>query len=85
MKFLVTGGAGFIGSSVIRMLINKMGHSVVNIDKLTYASNLKALDTVKESNLYSFERCDISDSEKMTKVLKNIDQILLFILRQNLM
>lgn len=70
MKFLVTGGAGFIGSSVIRTLINKMGHSVVNVDKLTYASNLKALDSVQESNLYSFEKCDISDAEKIIKIFK---------------
>ena len=46
MKFLVTGGAGFIGICVIRTLIKNMWHSVVNVDKLTYASNLKALESV---------------------------------------
>ena len=69
MKLLVTGGAGFIGSAVIRTAI-AVGHEIINVDKLTYASNLKALESVKESNLYSFEKCDISDSEKMKKIFK---------------
>ena len=47
MKFLVTGGAGFIGSALIRTLINTMDHQVVNVDNLTYASNLKSLDQIK--------------------------------------
>ena len=68
MKFLVTGGAGFIGSSVIKLLINKMGHSVVNVDRLTYASNSKSLDSVKNSHLYNFEKVDICDN----KLIKNI-------------
>jgi dTDP-glucose 4,6-dehydratase len=68
MKFLVTGGAGFIGSSVIKLLINKLGHSVVNVDRLTYASNSKSLDSVKNSHLYNFEKVDICDN----KLIKNV-------------
>ena len=44
--FLVTGGAGFIGSAVVRHLINNTDHQVINVDKLTYAGNLSSLDTV---------------------------------------
>ena len=58
MKILVTGGAGFIGSAVIRTAIN-LGHSVLNIDCLTYASCLNNLASVRESPNYSFEKKDI--------------------------
>lgn len=68
MKFLVTGGAGFIGSSVIRLLISKMGHSVVNVDNLTYASNLRSLDQIQDSNLYFFEKANISDYKAIKKI-----------------
>lgn len=46
-KLLITGGAGFIGSAVIRYIINNTNHSVVNVDKLTYAGNLESLDSIK--------------------------------------
>ena len=62
MKFFVTGGAGFIGSAVIRYLINETNHSVVNIDKLTYAGNLESLNSIKNSDRYFFEQVDIVDS-----------------------
>jgi dTDP-glucose 4,6-dehydratase len=68
MKFLVTGGAGFIGSAVIRHLINDTNHSVVNVDKLTYAGNLHSLDSVSDSDRYSFEQVDICDSEQIARV-----------------
>lgn len=65
MKFLITGGAGFIGSAVIRHIINNTGHSVVNIDKLTYAGNLESLESVKNDNRYSFEQVDICNANEI--------------------
>ncbi|PKL40252.1 MAG: dTDP-glucose 4,6-dehydratase [Candidatus Riflebacteria bacterium HGW-Riflebacteria-1] len=61
MKIIVTGGAGFIGSAVIRQLINETGHQVLNIDKLTYAGNLESLREVSVSPRYSFLQIDICD------------------------
>ncbi len=68
MKFLVTGGAGFIGSAVIRHLINDSNHSVVNIDKLTYAGNLHSIESVSDSDRYAFEQVDICDTEAIKAV-----------------
>ena len=65
MKVLVTGGAGFIGSAVIRYLIKEKRINVVNIDCLTYSGNLLSLEEVNRSDLYSFRKVDISDSEKL--------------------
>ena len=69
MKFLVTGGASFIGSAVIRMAIAR-GHSVVNIDKLTYAANLESLRDVSDHENYHFEQKDICDLEAMTALFE---------------
>ena len=63
MRVLVTGGAGFIGSAVVRHLINNTRHSVLNIDKLTYAGNLASLAEVAHSERYSFLQADICDRE----------------------
>lgn len=63
--FLVTGGAGFIGSAVIRELIKRSEHTVVNVDKLTYAGNLESLVEVQESDRYFFEHADICDKAAM--------------------
>ena len=62
MKILVTGGAGFIGSAVIRHLISETQHSAVNVDCLTYAGNLSTLDHVSSHARYSFEKVDICDA-----------------------
>ena len=59
MKFLITGGAGFIGSAVIRHIINNSTDSVINLDKLTYAGNLESLQNISNSERYFFEKGDI--------------------------
>jgi len=68
MKFLVTGGAGFIGSAVIRHIINGTQDDVINVDKLTYAGNLESLSSVSESDHYSFEQVDICDRGELDRV-----------------
>jgi dTDP-glucose 4,6-dehydratase len=70
VKILVTGGAGFIGSAVIRHIISNTGDSVVNVDKLTYAGNLESLADVSQSSRYAFERVDICDRGQMDRVLR---------------
>ncbi|MFM2667072.1 dTDP-glucose 4,6-dehydratase [Vibrio mediterranei] len=61
MKILVTGGAGFIGSAVIRHILNDTSDSVVNVDMLTYAGNLESLPDAEKSESYAFEQVDICD------------------------
>ncbi|WP_267867415.1 dTDP-glucose 4,6-dehydratase [Rheinheimera sp. UJ51] len=68
MKILVTGGAGFIGSAVVRHIIQDTAHSVVNVDKLTYAGNLSSLAAVANHERYAFEQADICDSALMTRI-----------------
>lgn len=63
--FLITGGAGFIGSAVVRDLINNTDHHVVNIDKLTYAGNLESLASVADHDRYQFIQADICDAQAM--------------------
>lgn len=67
--FLITGGAGFIGSAVIRELINSTDHTVVNVDKLTYSGNLESLASVADNPRYSFIQADICDGDAMNHVL----------------
>jgi dTDP-glucose 4,6-dehydratase len=68
-RIIVTGGAGFIGSAVVRELINHTSHEVINVDKLTYAGNLESLIGVDQSDRYFFERVDICDAEAVRCVL----------------
>ncbi len=70
MKILVTGGAGFIGSAVIRHIISNTSDSVVNVDKLTYAGNLESLLSVNDSSRYFFEKADICDRHTLDGVLQ---------------
>ncbi|MBA6370459.1 dTDP-glucose 4,6-dehydratase [Colwellia sp. BRX8-4] len=68
MKILVTGGAGFIGSAVIRHIIDNTNDKVVNLDKLTYAGNLESLISVENNENYSFEKVDICNKEELDRV-----------------
>ncbi|WP_445501641.1 dTDP-glucose 4,6-dehydratase [Microvirga sp. G4-2] len=69
-RFLVTGGAGFIGSAVVRRLIGKTPHQVVVVDKLTYAGNLDSLASVSGKPRYAFERADIADAARMREIIE---------------
>ncbi|WP_148863387.1 dTDP-glucose 4,6-dehydratase [Marinobacter fonticola] len=70
MKFLITGGAGFIGSAVIRHIIHNTADDVVNVDKLTYAGNLESLAEVSGNKRYCFEQVDICDRSELERVLR---------------
>ncbi len=70
MKLLITGGAGFIGSAVIRHIITNTTDSVVNVDKLTYAGNLENLTEVSSNERYAFEQVDICDSAELERVFR---------------
>ncbi|MDP4536376.1 dTDP-glucose 4,6-dehydratase [Alkalimonas collagenimarina] len=68
--FFVTGGAGFIGSAVVRHLIKDTTHKVINVDKLTYAGNLSSVADIVDSDRYHFEHADICDSIAMADLFK---------------
>ena len=70
MNYLITGGAGFIGSALIRHLISSTNHKVLNIDCLTYAGNLDSLASIKDSPNYSFKNIDICNLENLTNAIK---------------
>ncbi|SNT63993.1 dTDP-glucose 4,6-dehydratase [Tardiphaga sp. OK246] len=69
-RFLITGGAGFIGSAVVRHLIKTTPYMVVVVDKLTYAGNLESLSSVSSDSRYAFERADIVDLAAMKRIFR---------------
>jgi dTDP-glucose 4,6-dehydratase len=69
-RFLVTGGAGFIGSAVVRMLVRDTPHQVLVVDKMTYAGNLDSLKAVANNPRYGFERADVADPERMRSIIQ---------------
>ncbi len=70
-KIIVTGGAGFIGSAVVRHLINNTKHQVTNIDKITYAGNLGSLNSVVNNERYFFEKVDINNRSELKRIFNS--------------
>ena len=75
MNILITGGAGFIGSAVIRHIILNTQDEVVNVDKLTYAGNLESLESIENNSRYSFEQVDICDRNALESVFNKHKRI----------
>ena len=71
MNFLITGGAGFIGSALIRFLIRETDHEVLNLDKLTYASNLTSLASVSANPRYRFQQLDTTDAPAVSAAIES--------------
>ncbi len=69
MKILITGGAGFIGSALIRHIIENTNDSVINVDKLTYAGNLESLSEIESDPRYNFEQVDVCNKNDIERVL----------------
>ena len=67
---LVTGGAGFIGSALIRYIIANTNYKVINVDKLTYSGNLESLGSISNNTNYIFEQVDICDSAELERVFR---------------
>ena len=73
MKILITGGAGFIGSALIRHIINNTDNSVINIDKLTYAGSLESLTSISNNDRYLFEKVDICNKVHLKQIFKDYE------------
>ena len=71
---LITGGAGFIGSHLVRLMVNKYpAYHIVNLDKLTYAGNLENLKDIEDSPNYTFVKGDITDEARMQQLFADYD------------
>ena len=88
---IVTGGAGFIGSAVCRYIVQETDHTVINVDKLTYAANLSSLQSIAGNSRYSFIRADICDRKAIEEHRKGktvvfvypVDKWVLMLLLEN--
>lgn len=82
-NIIITGGAGFIGSHVVRLFVNKYPeYHIINIDKLTYAGNLANLKDIEDRPNYTFVKCDICDFETIMDVMKSTRWTESYILQQ---
>ena len=73
-NILITGGAGFIGSHVVTLFVNKYPeYRIINLDKLTYAGNLNNLRDVEDKPNYVFEKADICDFDQILEIFKKYD------------
>jgi dTDP-glucose 4,6-dehydratase len=70
MKILVTGGCGFIGSTLVKYLLENTDHIIINVDKLSYASSVESLNNVKNCGRYFFEKIDICDTDSLERVFR---------------
>jgi len=78
VRFLVTGGAGFIGSALIRKLIQDKKNSVINVDNLSYSGNLESVPSSNINNNYTFENCDITNKKNITDLVMKYEPNIIF-------
>ena len=71
MRFMATGGCGFIGSAVVRKLVEAGKHEVLNVDKLTYAGNIENLSSIENHEGYSFVQEDICNQSEMLRLMQS--------------